>query len=263
MVHGSLWDGNLEVLDSATAIVHGTFYAIGPDGLVVARTQASSPTPPAPSGPGFLGFVTLVAASNVYDVHAFNSSSLAVGDFYSACTVWLLTPTPTPAHPPPPSHNAQRHCPPPPAETSHSCLYAAGDESSPPGVIALHYAKFNLNGAPWGAAVVEGHKGLVSLMGMGGAYSGLNVTVAGSADTHVLMAANALWVNTSTLAISGAAQVSVFADICVDSCLPSQHYFPPRVFPDTMLDATQAVDAIRRLGALAVALNFPWLTQGS
>ena len=101
---------------------------------------------------------------------------------------------------------------------------------------------------------MEGHKGLVSLMGMGGAYSGLNVTVAGNADTHVLMAANALWVNTSTLTISGAAQVSEFADIC------DGHYFPPRVFPDTMLHATQAVDAIRRLGALAVALNFPWLT---
>jgi hypothetical protein len=106
VVHGSLWDGNLEVLDSATAIVHGTFYAIGPDGLVVARMQASSPTPPAPSGPGFLGFVTLVAASNVYDVHAFNSSSLAVGDFYSACSCVV-------AH-------AQRSAPPPPPFFSHN-----------------------------------------------------------------------------------------------------------------------------------------------
>ena len=144
------------------------------------------------------------------------------------------------------------------AETSHSCLYAAGDATSPPGVVALHFAKFNLNGAPWGAAVVDGHKGLVSLMGMGGAYSGLNVTVAGGADTHVLMAGNALWVNTSSLSISGAAEVSVFADICVATCLPSQHYFPQRMYADTLNDATSAMDAIRRLGALDVALNYPW-----
>jgi hypothetical protein len=156
--------------------------------------------------------------------------------------------------------------------------------------VALHFAKFNLNNG-LGAAVVDGHKGLVSLMGMGGAYGGLNVTVAGDADTHVLMAGNALWVNTTTLSIAGAAEVSVFAvrcwgadahwgirlalsplnappfpppfpplqDICVAQCLPSQHYFPKRVYPDTMQEATRAIDAIRRLGALDVKLNFPYL----
>ena len=84
VVRGPLWDGNLEVLDSATAIVLGGFYAIGSGGLVVARMLPGSPTP-GPAGPGFLGFVTLVAASQAYDIYAFNSSSLAAGDLYSAC----------------------------------------------------------------------------------------------------------------------------------------------------------------------------------
>jgi hypothetical protein len=88
VVYGPLWDGNLEVLDSATALVHGNFYAIEADGLVVARMDAASPLPPTPAGPGFLGFVTMVAASNVYDVYVFNSSSVATGDFYSALGVW-------------------------------------------------------------------------------------------------------------------------------------------------------------------------------
>lgn len=84
VVHGPLLDGNLEVLDSATAVVHANFYAIEADGLVVARMDPASPLPPTAAGPGFLGFVTMVAASNEYDVYAFNSSSVAAGDFYSA-----------------------------------------------------------------------------------------------------------------------------------------------------------------------------------
>ena len=85
VVSGPLWDGNLEVLDSATATVHGSFYAIEAGGVVVARMEGASPLPPSPAGPGFLGFVALIAASNEYDVYAFNSSSMVTGDFYSAC----------------------------------------------------------------------------------------------------------------------------------------------------------------------------------
>jgi hypothetical protein len=83
VVYGPLWDGNLEVLDSATAVVLGNFYAIEADGFVVARMDAASPLPPTTAGPGFLGFVTMVASSNEYDVWVYNSSSVAAGDFYS------------------------------------------------------------------------------------------------------------------------------------------------------------------------------------
>ena len=228
VVRGPLWDGNLEVLDSATATVLGSFYAIEAGGLVVARMDGASPLPPAPAGPGFLGFVTMVAASNEYDVYAFNSSSLATGDFYT--------------------------------ETAHSCLFATGDEASPPGLLALHYAKFNLNAAPWGAAVVDGYKGVVALMGMTGAYAGLNVSVTGGADTRVVLAGNEGWVNTTTIAVAGAAQVASFLNICVAQCAPGQFFNPPeQLYADTLGDLTAAVDATRRLGALDVALNLPWL----
>jgi hypothetical protein len=88
VVSGPLWDGNLEVLDSATATVHASFYCIEGGGLVVARMQPDSPVPAA-AGPGFLGFITMIAASNEYDVFALNSSSVTAGDFYSECAVLL------------------------------------------------------------------------------------------------------------------------------------------------------------------------------
>jgi len=162
---------------------------------------------------------------------------------------------------PPYIHTCAHTCPPPPAaETSHSCLLAAGDDTSPPGLLALHYAKFNLNGAPWGAAVVQGYKGVVALMGMTGAYQGLNVTVSGGGDTHVVLAGNQGWVNTTTVAVTGGAQVASLLNLCVAQCLPSQFFNPPQqLYADTLGDITAAVDATRRLGALDVALNFPWL----
>ncbi len=148
------------------------------------------------------------------------------------------------------------------AETSHSSVYATGDATSPPGLLALHYAKFNLNGAPWGAAVVDGYKGVVAMMGMSGAYAGLNVTVAGGSGTRVVLAGNQGWVNTTTLDVSGGALAASFLNLCVAQCLPSQYFNPPQsLYPGAMADITAAVDATRRLGALDVALNFPWLSS--
>lgn len=149
---------------------------------------------------------------------------------------------------------------PPAAETSHSCLFAAGDEVSPPGVVALHYSKFNTNGAPWGAAVVEGFRGVVALTGMNAAYAGFNLTVAGGADTEVVLVGNQFWVNASTITVEGGAEVSSYLNECVAQCLPEQFFYPPeKLFPGTLRGMTAAVDATRRMGALDVALNFPWL----
>ena len=97
-------------------------------------------------------------------------------------------------------------------------------------------------------------------MGMTGAYQGLNVTVSGGGDTHVVLAGNQGWVNTTTVSVTGGAQVASLLNICVAQCLPSQFFNPPQqLYADTLGDITAAVDATRRLGALDVALNFPWL----
>lgn len=131
-------------------------------------------------------------------------------------------------------------------------------------MVALHYAKFNLNGEPWGAAVVDGYKGVVALAGMNAAYSGFNLTVAGGADTKVVVVGNQFWANTSTITVQGAAEVSSYLNECVAQCLPDQFWDPPeKLFPDTLQGITAAVDATRRLGALDVALNFPWLQEGA
>jgi hypothetical protein len=128
-------------------------------------------------------------------------------------------------------------------------------------VVALHYAKFNLNGAPWGAAVVDGYKGVVALMGMTGAYSGLNISVGGGADTKVVLVGNEGWVNTTTVTIAGEAQFSSYLNECVAQCLPEQFWNPPeKLYPDTLQSVTAAVDATRRMGTLDIALNFPWIT---
>lgn len=112
VVFGPLMDGNLEVMDSEAAVVLGSFYAIGNNGVVVARISSSG----SGSSSGILGFVAMVAASTEYDVYLFNSSSITAADFYT--------------------------------ETSHSCLYAEGAPADAPGVASLSFAKLNTNPRP-------------------------------------------------------------------------------------------------------------------
>ena len=84
----------------------------------------------------------------------------------------------------------------------------------------------------------------------------------GEARTRVVLAGNQGWVNTTTLDVSGGALAASFLNLCVAQCLPSQYFNPPQsLYPGAMADITAAVDATRRLGALDVALNFPWLSS--
>ena len=219
VVYGPLMDGNLEVLDSGAGVVLGSFYAIGNDGVVVARMSSSSSG--SGSSSGILGFVAMVAASTEYDVYLFNSSSITAADFYT--------------------------------ETSHSCLYAEGAPADAPGVASLSFAKLNTNPPPWIAGVVSGYTGIVSLSGFNEAYQTLNVSITGAA-AKVLLAAGSIWDDQGQRIqadVSGGAELSIFA-INDGWGLPN---FNTTLHSDTYELAVRALDQQRRVCTFDALLN--------
>lgn len=217
VVFGPLMDGNLEVMDSEAAVVLGSFYAIGNNGVVVARMSSSS----SGSGSGILGFVAMVAASTAYDVYLFNSSSITAADFYT--------------------------------ETSHSCLYAEGAPADAPGVASLSFAKINTNRPPWIAGVVSGYTGLVSISGFNEAYQTLNVSITGTA-AKVVIAAGSIWDAQGQRIqadVSGGAELSIFA-INDGWGYPN---FNTTMHSDTFELAVKALDQQRRVCIFDALLN--------
>ena len=217
VVFGPLMDGNLEVMDSEAAVVLGSFYAIGNNGVVVARISSSG----SGSSSGILGFVAMVAASTEYDVYLFNSSSITAADFYT--------------------------------ETSHSCLYAEGAPADAPGVASLSFAKLNTNPPPWLAGVVSGYSGLVSISGFNEAYQTLNVSITGAA-AKVVIAAGSIWDAQGQRIqadVSGGAELSIFA-INDGWGLPN---FNTTMHSDTFELAVKALDQQRRVCTFDALLN--------
>jgi hypothetical protein len=60
-------------------------------------------------------------------------------------------------------------------------------------VASLSFAKLNTNLPPWIAGVVSGYAGLVSVSGFNEAYQTLNVSIAGTAATKVVLSAGSIW----------------------------------------------------------------------
>ncbi len=254
-VRGELFDGNLEVLDSADAIVLGGFYAVGTDGLTVARltakaaaaaAAATAATPPAAAPAaaaaattttaGFLGFAVMVSASDEWDVRVLNSSSLAAADFYS--------------------------------ETSHGNVLLSGTPSdargtSTGGLVAISAAKLNTNAPLWPALNSSDYFGTFWHSGSVASYSLFNATVSGDNNpVDVVLVGESFWVNSTPIVnTTGAAAATVHMEgnLCVNG--------PPSFVPDVSDKRTAGLvaaglDAIRMVGILDVELNYPWVLLG-
>jgi hypothetical protein len=231
-VRGPLFDGNLEVLDSSEAKVLGGFYAIEADGLTVARMTPSAPEGSGGSGgsggrsgnDGFLGFNVMVSAANTWDVHVFNSSSLAATDFYT--------------------------------ETSHGNLYVSGEDGDAPGLVAISAAKLNTNAPAWAALYSENFCGTLFHTGSVASYSAFNVTAVGAAVADIVVVGESFWVNSTVFNSSGAATLHSQANIFVNG----PPYFATDVTDARTPQLVAAgLDALRMVGILDVELNFPWV----
>jgi hypothetical protein len=88
-VTGSLWDGDLEVLDCQDALIMANFFSSNTDGFTVARLNATSGSGGA--GVGFLGANVHVSATNAWDIRVYNSSSLTLGDYYTETSLKTST----------------------------------------------------------------------------------------------------------------------------------------------------------------------------
>jgi hypothetical protein len=231
VVRGPLWDGNLEVLDSAAATVLGGFYAVEGDGLTVARL--APPTPAAAAvgrseAGGFLGFNVMVSASTAWDLRVFNSCSVAVSDWYT--------------------------------ETSHGNVWLAGGPGDAPGLVAVSAAKLNTNSPAWAALYSSGFTGTLWHSGAVASYAPFNVTVEGGSSLDVAVIGESFWVNATVVNTTAAPATTVhmLGSIYVNG--------PPAFAPDVVNARTPDVvaaglDALRMVGILDVELNFPWVLE--
>jgi len=110
VVKGPLWDGDLEVFDSDSAVVLASFLTEGGDGWTVARALPYTPAPPQ----GYLGASVYISSASHFDQRVYNSSWLTIADTYT--------------------------------ETQNSNTYLEGQPGDYPGEVVISYAK--LNGGP-------------------------------------------------------------------------------------------------------------------
>ena len=169
----------------------------------------------------------MVSASNTWDIHVFNSSSVAAADYYT--------------------------------ETSHGNVYLSGDAGfDSPGLVALSAAKLNTNAPTWAALFSDNYAGTFWHTGAVASYSAFNATVVGSNAIDVVLVGESFWVNNTVWNATGAASATLHmqGNIFVNG--------PPQFAPDVEDNRTAALvaaglDAIRLVGILDVELNFPWI----
>jgi len=110
------------------------------------------------------------------------------------------------------------------------------------------------------AAALRGYEGLVSLSGFDAQYQALNVSImggAGAAGTDVLLWAGDIWDPypiRADIAGGGAARLTILA--INDGW--NRPFFNATVRPESLARVVAALDQLRRLGSLDMAVNFPW-----
>ena len=230
VARGPMWNGDAEVWDSDAAVVLPSFFGSGTNGLTVARTQAAPPLPDRTAG--ILGAGAFVSACSLYDIRLYNSSSLTLGSYYT--------------------------------ETSRSNLYAEGDSTSPPGVLAVDQSKLNsgwVNGSvPMPSWLIRNYSGAITYLGNTGSTAWL-VDVDAS-DLDVGLWGIALNDNNTVLAVEGGAVLHLQGNIIApyEPAPPysEQGWLQDAVHASTPMVLQRGLDALRKLGIMDLRYNLPW-----
>jgi hypothetical protein len=219
VVKGPLWDGDLEVFDSDSAVVLASFLSEGSDGWTVARALPYTPAPPL----GYLGASVYISSASHFDQRVFNSSWLTIADTYT--------------------------------ETQNSNTYLEGQPGDFPGQVVVSYAKLNggPNGAPQWWVMANNYTGFYYATGALFQHGVNPLALAnGSAPFNLLVTSSAVdagyTINLTSTNPNAVLQKMSNYDVQGDATVGTERVL-----------TAKALDRLRMHGYYDMMLNCPWV----